>query len=69
MLPSPYCAEEDYAGFATFTGFEERVAHQSIVLGAQFVPTTSFPQPREMLVPAAQGDEGEAGVEEGGARK
>ena len=63
-LPSPYCTEEDYAGFATFTGFEERVANQSIVLGAQFMPTTPFPRAHEMVVPAAQGGEDEGGAEE-----
>ena len=48
-LPSEYCSEADYANRATFTGFEERVANASIVLGAQFIPPVgvSFPTAME----------------------
>lgn len=68
-LPSPYCFEEDYAGCATFTGFEERVANQSIVLGAQFMPQTDFPDASEMMVnvrtssSASDGEDEESGEE------
>ena len=35
-LPSEFCQASDYANKATFSGYEERIANASIVLGAQF---------------------------------
>lgn len=60
-LPSSHCIETDYEEYATFTGFEERVANASIVLGAQFTPARAaageFPEPEEMLSSEAEEEE------------
>ena len=42
-LPSEFCCEADYANKVTFTGFEERCANTSLVLGAQFNTTGTLP--------------------------
>ena len=46
-LPSEFCDEAEYEDKVTFTGFEERFAHASLVLGAQFSCTE--PLPDELL--------------------
>ena len=46
-LPSEYCVDADYASRGTFTGFEERCANTSLVLGAQFTCTGVLPEAAE----------------------
>ena len=47
-LPSEFCAEADYCDKVTFTGFEERCANTSLVLGAQLTCTESLPDVEQL---------------------
>lgn len=47
-LPSEFCLDADYSSKITFTGFEERCANTSLVLGAQLACTGSLPDETQL---------------------
>jgi len=56
-LPSEFCVEAEYADKGTFTGFEERCANTSLVLGAQFTCTGTLPESLDEYLYAGEGGE------------